>query len=175
MRKYEISKEYEQTKAAAMRLLIEGYRETHPVNSYLFADSLSLPKIEKGSSMAGNILKYKIPAYGVKIDPADWLIYLIDVCAGSNPGYIQLIYKGLLEFINNSKFKGRGIPANYKITAEDFSNCFAVEFPIILNPKIEQHYANLWDLQKCTHDKINMSDNMCDTPEYWMCVMSKED
>ena len=174
MRNYEISKEYEQTRIVAMRLLAEGYREAHPANSYLFADSLGLPKIEKGSSMAGNIMKFKIPAYGVKIDPPDWLIYLIDICAGSNPGYIQLIYKGLLDFINKSKFKGQGIPANYKITAEDFSQCFAIEFPIILNPKIEDHYSKLWDLQKRKPDKTNMSDNMCDTTEYWTSVIMKE-
>ena len=175
MRNYEISKEYEQTKMVAMRLLAVGYRETHPANSYLVSDTIKLPKIEKGSSIAGNIMKFKIPAYGIKIDPPDWLIYLIDICADSRPGFVQLIYKELLEFINNSRFNRHGIPANYKITAEDFANCFAIEFPIILNPKIEERYSKLWDLQKRKPDKINMSDNMCDTTEYWTSIITKEE
>jgi hypothetical protein len=130
-----------------------------------------LPIIEKGSMLAGNIMLFKIPAYGVKIKPPDWLVYMFDICCGGNPGFIQLVYKELLVYINNSKYGGMGIPENYVITTKDFAECFPTKYQILIDPVIYKKYSKLWDEQKIKSANILQSDNMCDTPEYWLEVM----
>lgn len=131
---------------------------------------LNLPKIEKTSSITSRLILIKIPSYGVKVINPDWLIYLIDLCGEGNPGYIQLIYKELLEYINDKIFNKQGIDENYKITTDDFSKCF-INYPIISDPKINKKYSLMWDNQKKKHYKSFESDNLVDTPEYWLEVM----
>ena len=166
----ELQKEISSSEFMALALLSRGYKIEHPGKSYI--DPKPLPAIEKGSTIAANIFLIKMPAYGININTPDWLIYLIDLCAGGSPGFIQLIYKELLVFINNSKFKGNGIPKGYTITTADFASCFAVEFPITLNPRIYEKYSKQWDEQKIERSTPISSDNACDSAEYWTSVMA---
>lgn len=170
--------EIDEIKTAAIILLSKGFIEDKQYNqSYILNTinelSIDLPKVEKGDSLASTILLIKVPSYGVKIIPPDWLIYLIDICADGNPGFLQLIYKELLSFINNACYAGTGIPENYKIRAIDFANCFSTDYPIIKDPKIYAKYSKLWDEQKRKTTKNFEPDNLCDIAEYWLEVMEK--
>ena len=158
---------------SAIRNLIEYINPSLKTQS--IDEITKLPIIEKGSLLAGNIMLFKIPAYGVKIKPPDWLVYMIDICSGGNPGFIQLMYKELLVYINNSKYTGTGIPENYIITAKDFAECFPHKYPIMIDPEIYEKYFKLWDEQKIKTTNILQPDNMVDTPEYWLEVMYKGD
>lgn len=166
-----LNEEYKETAKIAAILLASGFNLDRP-DVKLFGDIPPLPKVEIGSSIAANILLGKIPNYGVKLIPPDWLIYLIEVCADGRPGFIQLIYKELLEDINNTKYDGMGIPENYAITATDFVHCYRIKYPIILNPEIDEKYSKMWDAQKRETRSSFESDNLCDTKEYWLEVMA---
>lgn len=178
-------KDYNEALTLASVILAIGYK-TENQDSYFASNLISkfgldnviesvpvLPKINKGDSIAANIFLIKVPSHGLKITAPDWLIYLIDVCSGGNPGFIQIIYKELLEFINLSKFNGKGIKKDYTILVEDFALCFATEFPIMLQPRVYEKYSKLWDEQKRERNTSFEPDNKCDTDEYWLEVMEK--
>lgn len=171
--------DYIEINSVCTLLLNKGYAEGHP-NAQLpgFSKRMlnlinDLPPVNTGAPLAATLLLKKIPSYGVDIIVKDWLVYIIDLCANGNPGYLQLIYKKLLTGINNFKYHGMGIPKNYEITAEDFALVFPKEFPIINNPKIAEKYSKMWDEQKCDRNHPNGIDNKVDTAEYWLEVMEK--
>ena len=175
----ELKTELDSTKMLAAVLLAKGCQEDKDYNTLnlvnVMADMLpELPKVQPKDSLASRMMLIKVPWYGVKITPPDWLIYMIDVCAGDHPGFMQLIYKELLTFINNSCYAGTGIPENYKIRAIDFINCFRNAYPILLDPSVYDKYSKMWDEQKKERENSAGSDNKCDTKEYWMEVIYKE-
>lgn len=178
----DINNEIRQAELLASICLVKGYGEIPKIPyskiipeeiNLLLNNIPELPPVEKGKSIGANIFLIKIPSYGLKINTPDWFIWLLDICSNSNPGIIQLMYKEILESINKLKFNGNGIPEGYTITPEDFSNCHPYEFPIIINPRINEKYSDLWDKQKISRDTSFSSDNKCDTVEYWMEVMKK--
>lgn len=172
----ELKKELDSTKMIAVILLAKGCQEDRDYRTLYLINAVSdmlpdIPKVHPYDSLTSRLLLVKIPGYGIKITPPDWLIYLIETCAGGNPGYIQLIYKELLTFINNANYAGTGIPENYKIRAIDFINCFRFAYPILLDPPIYEKYSKMWDDQKKERENSADSDNLCDTAEYWLEVM----
>lgn len=173
MTERKISNEIENTKYMATLILMKAYSIENPHSKISEYDRIipDIPKIDKDTDVTAKILIDKLASYGVKITPPDWLIYLIDICAGGNYGFIQLIYKELLTFINNIKYGGTGLPENYKITTTDFAMCFPKEYPILLIPKIYEKYSKLWDEQKRPKKSSLDSDNKCDTAEYWLEVI----
>ena len=174
--KEEFGKEYNETVKFAKVFLAKGYQLEHPeFDSHLLKYIPEFPEIKPGDSIVGNIFLLKFPSYGLKVNTPDWLIYLLDICTGGQPGFVQMIYKELLDFINKSKFDNKGIEENYTITTEDFSNCFAVEFPILINPILYKRYEEMWDNQKIKEKTFPASDNRCDTAEYWLEVMKKKE
>ena len=93
---------------------------------------------------------------------------ILCICTNNNPGQIQIILKDLL---NSIKKRTGPIKPGYIITSNDFSLCFAWNFPIIEIPEINTKYESLWMGQKIETDKPLMSDNLCDTVDWWKEVM----
>lgn len=175
----ELTNELNSTKMLACFLLTKGCQEDNDYKSLYTINAMAnilpdIPEVQPYDTLTSRLLLVKIPGYGVKIIPPDWLIYLIEVCAGDHPGFLQLIYKELLTFINNHCYGGTGIPENYKIRAIDFINCFRNAYPILLDPKVYEKYSKMWDEQKKEKCNSADSDNKCDTAEYWLEVMYKE-
>lgn len=162
--------EHERTIRILIALLAQGVREENPNTCTVSGKLFETITVDPVTNIAGMLLQRKIPAMGLKIMPSDWLVLSIEVCAGGKPGFIQMIYKELLDFINSVNFDNNGIPDGYKITTHDFSNCFAVDFPICDKLEIEHRYTKMWDKQKRETKSFLESDNMCDTPEYWLEV-----
>ena len=109
------------------------------------------------------MLVKKMKAFGVDIFLPDPLLLLIDVCTESNPGQAQIILKDLLNSIVERTGK---IKKGYMISAEDVAECWPTSFPIVsLNPEL---YERKWIDQKTNKA---FSDNLCDTPEWWLEVM----
>ena len=109
------------------------------------------------------MLVKKMKAFGVDIFLPDPLLLLIDVCTESNPGQAQIILKDLL---NNIVERTGKIKKGYMISAEDVAECWPTSFPIVsLKPEL---YEIKWIDQKTNKA---FSDNLCDTPEWWLEVM----
>ena len=96
---------------------------------------------------------------------------MIELCSEGNPGYAQMLYRDLLGFINGSKFDNSGIPKDYTITTSDFSNCFAIEYPLCALKQFDDMYSKMWEDQKRKRTHPLESDNGCDYPEYWNVIM----
>lgn len=111
------------------------------------------------------ILK-KFETFGINIVLPDMLLLMLYICTEGNPGMFQVILKDLL---NHIKEKIGPIPSGYVITVEDAANCFASP-PILDIPEIQDKYCNLWQEQKNV-SASGISDNLCDTPEWWKEVM----
>ena len=151
----DINKEIQQAEILATICLIKGSgnsKISFPLLDRDFNLPLNeipdLPPIEKGKSIAANLFLIKFPGHGLTINTPDWFIHLIDICSNGNPGYMQLMYKEILENINKIKFDNTGIPEGYTITTTDFAYCYPIKFPIVLDPEIGEKYSNLWDQQK---------------------------
>ena len=159
--------EIESDKSIIALVLLWAYSEeenTGWVDSDIVKDVV---KNVSDESITGKILKLRIPnVFGFPITPPDWLIFCIETCTNDSPGYSQIIYKELLEYINNAHYGGMGLPPTYKIKVTDFTDCFKV-YPIIDIPEIEEKYSKLWDEQKVKHPLPGQTDNRCDTPRYW--------
>ena len=109
------------------------------------------------------MLVKKMKAFGIDIFLPDPLLLLIDVCTESNPGQAQIILKDLL---NNIVERTGKIKKGYMISAEDVAECWPTSFPIVsLKPEL---YERKWIDQKTNKA---FSDNLCDTPEWWLEVM----
>ena len=116
------------------------------------------------------VLLKKFDVFGIDIVLPDMLLMILCICTNNNPGQIQIILKDLL---NSIKKRTGPIKPGYIITSNDFSLCFAWNFPIIEIPEINIKYESLWMGQKIEIDKHNpmMSDNLCDTVDWWKEVM----
>lgn len=124
--------------------------------------------IEK--SFTAKIISKKLDAFGICIHIPVYLYMLIAVCCKENPGQAQLILKVLLNSIKDNKGP---IKADYIIRVEDFVNCFANAFPIMIIPEIHSEYQKLWEDQKRqSSGQFLESDNKCDTPDWWREVMA---
>ena len=117
-----------------------------------------------------NMILNKLDNYGVKVVLPDLLLMIVSLCTDNNPGISQIIIKELLSDI---KEKQGNIPEGYIITSSDFVNCFPENFPILDIPEVYDKYIKLWDGQKRERPNEFSSDNLCDTPEWWLEVMEK--
>ena len=125
---------------------------------------------EVAELFTSQVLLKKFDAFGIDIVLPDMLLMILHICTNNNPGQVQIILKDLL---NNIKERKGSIKPGYVITSNDFSLCFAWNFPIIEIPEINIKYESLWMGQKIEIDKHNpmMSDNLCDTVDWWKEVM----
>lgn len=114
------------------------------------------------------VLLKKFNVFNIDIVLPDMLLLILHICTNNNPGQIQIILKDLL---NSIKKRTGPIKPGYVITSNDFSLCFAWNFPIVEIPEINAKYESLWMGQKIERDKPMMSDNLCDTVEWWKEVM----
>lgn len=114
------------------------------------------------------VLIKKFNVFNIDIVLPDMLLLILNICTNNNPGQIQIILKDLL---NDIKKRKGPIKAGYVVTSNDFSFCFPWNFPIIEIPEINAKYESLWMGQKIERDKPMMSDNLCDTIEWWKEVM----
>ena len=116
------------------------------------------------------VLLKKFDVFGIDIVLPDMLLMILHICTNNNPGQIQIILKDLL---NSIKKRKGSIKPGYVITSNDFSLCFAWNFPIIEISEINIKYESLWMGQKIERDKNNpmISDNLCDTVDWWKEVM----
>lgn len=173
MKDVNLTKEYEDTIALAAFLMKKAHEDELPYESTNANKIPDLPKIDATNSITGMLLLKKVPSYGIKINTPDWFMYLIELCSGGNPGFIQLMYKEVLLSINEKVFNNKGIPADYTIKLKDFADCYPKEFPIILKPDIFDKYEKMWDAQKIKPQKNLTPDNRVDTLEYWLEVVAK--
>ena len=110
-------------------------------------------------SFIAKIIRKKIEVFEIPIQVPDYLLMLIEICTGSNPGISQIMLKSIMEKIPD-------IQPNHVITPEDFSRAYVTEFPIIEeSTKWEDHFRKLWDSQKDEN-----GNNLCDTKDWWMKV-----
>ena len=123
---------------------------------------------EVAELFTSQVLLKKFDAFGIDIVLPDMLLMILHICTNNNPGQVQIILKDLL---NNIKERKGSIKPGYVITSNDFSLCFAWNFPIIEIPEINTKYESLWMGQKIETDKPLMSDNLCDTVDWWKEVM----
>lgn len=118
-------------------------------------------------SFTAKILLKKFEVFGIKIHLPIYLLIILAICVNENPGQVQIVLKDLL--LNIKSRKGP-IPEGYIIKADDFAYCFE-QMPLMENPEINEKYHKLWDAQKKSDVEFPESDNLCDTPEWWLEVM----
>lgn len=107
-------------------------------------------------SFIAKILRKKMEVFQIPIKISDYLIILIELCTGGNPGVSQVMLKEIMSKVPN-------LTSGHEITPEDFVRVYGSEFPVMENsPKWEEHFSKLWDAQK------NDGNNMCDTRDWWM-------
>lgn len=90
---------------------------------------------------------------------------IFDICAGGDPGYIQVMVKDFLMQIKNN-FKDKKYPDNYTISLFDYFSVYAFEHPPIIEED-EEYFKNLYKQQKIKNQRYLSPDNKCDTLEYW--------
>lgn len=123
---------------------------------------------EVADLFTSKILLKKFDVFHINIVLPDMLLMILHICTNNNPGWIQIILKDLL---NSIKKRTGPIKPGYVITSNDFSLCFTWNFPIVEIPEINAKYESLWMGQKIERDEPMMSDNLCDTVEWWKEVM----
>ena len=123
---------------------------------------------EVAELFTSQVLLKKFDVFGIDIILPDMLLMILNICTNDNPGQIQIILKDLL---NSIKKRTGPIKPGYVITSHDFSFCFPWNFPIVEIPEINIKYESLWMDQKIKRDKPIMSDNLCDTVDWWKEVM----
>lgn len=111
--------------------------------------------------------------FGLDVEVPYPLYLMFMVMTEDNPGKSILLFKQLLDSINQKVFLGEGIDKGYKIRSVDFSFAFPSEFPCFADEKVNMKYAALWDSQKVPRKTPINSDNACDYPEYWEGLMKK--
>lgn len=115
------------------------------------------------------VLLKKFKAFDINIVLPEMLLLILGICVDGNPGQVQIVLKDLLNSIKERT--GKPIPQGYVITTWDFSLHFPGKFPIMDFPEMYNKYKDLWDAQKIERTHPAMSDNLCDTPEWWKEVM----
>lgn len=107
-------------------------------------------------SFIARILRKKIEVFQIPVKLSDYLIILIELCTGGNPGVSQVMLKEIMSKVPN-------LTPEYEIKPEDFARVYSIEFPVMENsPEWEEHFSKLWDAQKSD------GNNLCDTRDWWM-------
>ena len=115
-----------------------------------------------------NVIRKKFNNFGIKIHVPVPLLSIISSCSRDNPGISQVILKELLLDIKSKKGP---IPEGYVITTKDFKDCYGRTFPSIKIQDNHKKYSELWYKQKKVTKTPFETDNLCDTPEWWLEVM----
>ena len=108
-------------------------------------------------SFIAKVLRKKIEVFEIPIKIPDYLLIIIELCTGSNPGVSQVMLKEVMKHIPD-------LAPDHEITPMDFSLTYFNDFPdMTTNPKWSEDFSRLWDEQKSPDGQ-----NLCDTREWWM-------
>lgn len=136
------------------RILVSWQLTTMNTNT-----AMNLNDDYNSQSFTARVLRKKIEVFKIPIKVPDYLIMLIEMCTGGNPGVSQLMLKEIMSRVPN-------LQPDYEITPMDFSLTYPSSFPIMSeNPKWEEHFSKMWDAQKDENGQ-----NKCDTRDWWMEV-----
>ena len=119
------------------------------------SDKINFDPEYQANSFIAKIIRKKFEVFQIPIKIPDPLLMLSEICTDSNPGVSQIMLKEVLSRISS-------LELDYQVMPMDFVRVYATEFPLMRNPKWEEHFRKLWDAQKSD------GNNLCDTRDWWM-------